>query len=87
MSKLTPRGEFVIVEPQKTAKEYEGLVIATNQSIKTFGTVVGVSEQVSDLQDGQVIVYLPNRNVEVDDGGRKLLFVHQEDILAVVDED
>lgn len=83
MENLVPRGEFVVIKPHHTERERDGLIISNKTTITTQGTVVGVSKEVNDLFVGQTIIYIPNRNVEVNSGGEKLLFVHQEDVLAV----
>lgn len=87
---IAPRGDRVLVQPDKPAESIGMIVLPTESQKKPMrGVVLAVGDGVKGLVAGDVVLYskFAGADVELDtELGEQRLF-RDEDILAIVKED
>lgn len=84
---LQPLGDRIVAEPiEAQAKTAAGILLPDQAKTKTQqAKVLAVGKEVKEVKAGDTIVhteYGPNRFKQ--DGGKELLIIKEEDVLAVV---
>ena len=92
--KITPRGKQILVEPDgESARESEyGIVTPDNveQETKAFGTVIAVGPDITDVKEGQRVIYgaFAGEQISFHESAKDVDFVllFDEDVLAFIED-
>ena len=90
IKKIIPRGKWVLVRPiEKESKETEqGLILPASEEMeqKARGTVEAVGKEVSDIKDGDEVIYgaFAGENIKRKENDKEveLKLLLEEDIIA-----
>lgn len=83
---LKPLADRVVVERlEQEAKTASGIVLPeTSKEKPEEGVVLEVGKDVKELKRGDKIVFGKYSGAEVKVGGRELLIIKEEDVLAII---
>ena len=89
MKKIIPLNKRILVEPiQEEHKSKSGILIAetAEKPLPSKGKVVAIGPEVTEVEEGSVVLfdkYSPN---EFDFEGKKYFIIHEEDVKALYEK-
>jgi co-chaperonin GroES (HSP10) len=93
MTKITPRGKYILVRPdEESNKENEfGLITPSNveEEKKAMGEVIAVGAEIKDVVAGQRVIFgtYSGDTVQITEEGKEVDYklLHDDDVLAFIE--
>ena len=86
--KLKPINDNICIKPERIVNQTaSGIVFVNTEDMKPVrGTIVGVSDSISYLKEGDVVLYIKNAGAKVKIDGEEILILNKEKIVGKVNQ-